>query len=62
MSAIDKQVTTTIRKKKVNQLARSIHKKYLSLKMGKSKNVETLNKFFEPVVNHSDRDIKNQLA
>lgn len=62
MNAVDKQVAATIRKKKVNQLARSIRKKYLSLKLGKSENDETLNKLFKPVVDPLERIIKHQLA
>lgn len=60
MSSIDKQVTATIRKKKVNQLARSIRKKYLGLKLGKSENDQTLNKLFRPVVEPLEKIIKNQ--
>lgn len=61
MRAVEQQLVATLRKKKVNQLARSIRKKYLSLKLGKSENDETLNKLFKPVVDPLERIIKNQL-
>lgn len=60
MNSIDKQVADTIRKKKVNQLSKSIRKKYLSLKLGKSENDETLNKLFKPVVEPLEKIIRNQ--
>lgn len=49
MSAPDKQIADAIRKKKINQISRSIRKKYLSLKLGKSEEDEALNKLFQPV-------------
>lgn len=50
MSPPDKQLIAAIRKKKIKELARSIRKKYVSLKLGKSEEDATLNKLFEPVV------------
>lgn len=46
----DEQLINAIRKKKIKELARSIRKKYVSLKLGKSEEDATLNKLFEPVV------------
>lgn len=45
----DKQVVDAIRKKRIKQLAQSIRKKYLGLKLGKSEEDEALNKLFTPV-------------
>lgn len=50
MSPPDKQLMAAIRKKKIKEIARSIRKKYVSLKLGKSEEDDTLNKLFEPVV------------
>lgn len=49
MASYDKQVADTIRRKKIRELARSIRRKYLSLKLGKSEEDEALDKIFRPV-------------
>lgn len=48
-SSIDDAVASTERKKKINDLAKSIKKKYLALKLGKSEEDESLKKLFDPL-------------
>lgn len=43
-------VTDALQQKKINDLTKSIRKKYLALKLGKSEEDETLQKLFKPVV------------
>lgn len=50
MLSIDKQVSAAARKKKINELARSIRKKYLSFKQGDIETEENLKKIFKPMV------------
>lgn len=49
MQSVEKQVADAIRRKKIKQITRSIRKKYLSLKLGKSEEDESLNKLFQAV-------------
>lgn len=50
MLSINKQVNGAARKRKINELARSIRKKYLSFKIGNTDTEENLEKFFKPMV------------
>lgn len=50
MLSIDKQVSVAARKKRINELARSIRKKYLSFKQGDIEAEENLKKIFKPMV------------
>ncbi|KAJ8912554.1 hypothetical protein NQ315_006626 [Exocentrus adspersus] len=47
--SIDDAVTKSHRKKKIDELSKSIRKKYLALKLGKSEEDEALEKRFKPV-------------
>jgi hypothetical protein len=46
---VEDVITKTARKKKINELAKSIKRKYLALKLGKTEEDEALQKLFKPI-------------